>query len=198
MKESYKILGINEDATNAEVDEAYKKLKEKYSRERFYEGEIGNKAAKNLTKLESAYSEIILERNSKKGNEKNTMDYSEIERLIKDGKISEAQNKLDDYSERDAEWHYLQAVIFYRKNWNNESKKQLEIAMNMDPFNSKYSDSYQKLKQKTEFNQQNFYQQQPNQNQTSNRQMGGTNDCMTMCATWCCIDMMFDLCCGCR
>ncbi|MBO5713811.1 MAG: hypothetical protein J6R83_00090, partial [Clostridia bacterium] len=186
-----------EDATSEEIDQAYKKLKEKYSRERFYEGEIGNDAAKNLTKLENAYAEIVLERNSNKGNKEETMNYSEVEGLIKEGRISEAQNKLDEFSERDAEWHYLQAVIFYKKNWNNESKKQLEIAMNMDPFNSKYSDSYQKLKQKTEFNQQNFYQQQPNQNY-NNRQMGCTNDCMTMCATWCCIDMMFQICCGCR
>ena len=197
MKENYKILGLTEDATSEEIDQAYKKLKEKYSRERFYEGEIGNDAAKNLTKLENAYAEIVLERNSNKGNKEETMNYSEVEGLIKEGRISEAQNKLDEFSERDAEWHYLQAVIFYKKNWNNESKKQLEIAMNMDPFNSKYSDSYQKLKQKTEFNQQNFYQQQPNQNY-NNRQMGGTNDCMTMCATWCCIDMMFQICCGCR
>ncbi|MBR1983066.1 MAG: hypothetical protein IKA12_00060, partial [Clostridia bacterium] len=114
MKDSYKVLGLSEDATNTEIDEAYKKLKEKYSRERFYEGEIGNDAARNLTKLENAYAEIILERNSHKGTEKETMDYSEIERLIKEGKISDAQNKLDEYSERDAEWHYLQAVIFYK------------------------------------------------------------------------------------
>lgn len=197
MKDSYKVLGLSEDATNTEIDEAYKKLKEKYSRERFYEGEIGNDAARNLTKLENAYAEIILERNSHKGTEKETMDYSEIERLIKEGKISDAQNKLDEYSERDAEWHYLQAVIFYKKNWNNESKKQLEIAINMDPFNTKYSDSYEKLKQKTEFNQQQFNQQQTTQT-ANNRQMGGTNDCMTMCATWCCMDMLFDLCCGCH
>ena len=197
MKESYKILGLNEDATDVEVDEAYKKLKERYSRERFYEGEIGNDAARNLTKLENAYAEIILSRNTHKGTEKVEMDYSGIEKLIKEGRISEAQNKLDEYSERDAEWHYLQAVVFYKKNWNNESKKQLEIAMNMDPFNSKYSDSYQKLKEKTEFNQQHFNQQQAQQT-SNNRQMGGTNDCMTMCATWCCIDMMFDVCCGCH
>lgn len=199
MKENYKILGVSENASLQEIEEAYKKLKDKYSKERFYEGEIGNDAARNLTKLENAYSEIMSERNAKNSQSSNdSVGLAEIERLIKDGKISEAQNKLDDFSERSAEWHYLQAVVFYKKNWNNESKKQLEIAMNMDPYNSKYSDSYQKLKQKTEYNQQHFNQNTNTQADYNNRQMGGTNDCMSFCATWCCMDMLFNLCCGCR
>lgn len=201
MKDSYKILGVSEDATNQEIDEAYKKLKEKYSRERFYEGDLGNEAARNLTKLENAYAEIVLERNSRKNTENTTVGLDEIEQLIKDGKISEAQKKLDDYSDRNAEWHYLQAVIFYKKNWTNESKKQLEIAMNIDPYNNKYSEAYSKLKQKTDFNERQFNQQGTNSdpNAYQNRQMGGgTNDCMSMCATWCCLDMLFNICCGCR
>ena len=56
MQDFYKILGLNESATDAEIKEKYNKLKERYSRERFYEGEIGNEAARNLTKLETAYA----------------------------------------------------------------------------------------------------------------------------------------------
>jgi len=137
MQEYYKILGLPVDATEEEIENAYHTLKDKYSRERFYEGEIGNEAARNLTKLETAYHEII---SSKKKVENDEMvnDYSEVERLIKNGNINEAQGKLDDFSERNAEWHYLQSVIFYKKNWLNESKKQLEIALNMEPYNNKY------------------------------------------------------------
>ena len=58
MQEYYKILGLTEDATDAEVEAKYKELKEKYSRERFYEGEIGNVAASKLGKVEEAYEEI--------------------------------------------------------------------------------------------------------------------------------------------
>ena len=65
MQENYKILGLNESATDAEIDAKYAELKEKYSRERFYEGEIGNDAARNLTKLETAYAEIKQERGTK-------------------------------------------------------------------------------------------------------------------------------------
>ena len=42
MQEYYKILGVSESATDEEIDAKYSQLKDKYSRERFYEGEIGN------------------------------------------------------------------------------------------------------------------------------------------------------------
>ena len=120
MQEYFKILGLPETATNEEIEAAYNKLKEKYSRERFYEG---------------------------------------------------------------------------------------EIAMNMDPYNTKYSDSYTKLKQKMEFNENQFRSgnagyaagggQQNAQYNGEQRQMGGGcgNDCLSFCATWCCLDMLCSMCC---
>ena len=199
MQEYYKILGLNSDATIEEIEAAYKELKNKYSRERFYEGEVGNLAARNLTKVETAYHELMAEKKKKSDDFSYSNDYSEVEALIKLGNISLAQQKLDDFTERNAEWHYLQSVIFYKKNWINESKKQLEIALSMDPHNQKYSDSFLKLKQKMEYNDRQFnggaYNQDPNQ-QAANRQMGGdTNNCMSFCITGCCMDMLCSICC---
>ena len=199
MQDNYKILGVSNDATDEEIESAYKKLKEKYSRDRFLEGEEGNDAARKLTKLEVAYTEIKEERASFNTEEKgHTRNYNEISDLIKKGRIEDAQKVLDNDANRDAEWHYMQSVIFYKKNWVNESKKQLEIAVSLDPHNSKYSTAYAKLKEKTEFNE-NAFRSNPNQNnyQQNNRQMGGagTNDCCTFCATWCCMDMLCSICC---
>ena len=203
MQEYYKILGITENASDDELEAAYKKLKDKYSKERFYEGEIGNEAAKNLTKVETAYAEIKAERKYRSSaNGEYKEDFSDIEAAIKRGKIAEAQAKLDDVTDRNAEWHYLQSVVFYKKNWINESKKQLEIAMNMEPYNEKYSEAYMKLKQKIDFNEKQFHSGNANYNQnephrTTERQMGGNgmNDCLSFCATWCCIDMLCNVCC---
>jgi len=202
MQEYYKILNITKDATDEEVENAYKTLKERYSKERFYEGEIGNEAAKKLTKIETAYQEIMASRKVIDDNGEKKYDFSEVETLIKKGDISSAQTLLDDIYDRNAEWHYLQSVIFYKKNWINESKKQLEIAVNMEPHNVKYSEDYAKLKQKIEFNERQFRSGNANYNQSSsedysNRQMGGSdmNNCLSFCATWCCVDMLCSLCC---
>lgn len=209
MQEYFKILGVSENASTEEIESAYKTLKEKYSRERFCEGEVGNEAAKNLTKLETAYQEIMdskRARNYTANNESsNFSEFEDIELLIKKGNITAAQQKLDDVNERNAEWHYLQSVVFYKKNWINECKKQLEIALNMEPHNVKYADSYTKLKQKIEYNDKQFtangayghgngeqggYGEEP-------RQMGGSDssNCLTFCATWCCMDLMCSMCC---
>ena len=198
MQENYKILGLTQNATEEEIDAAYNELKNKYSKDRFLEGEAGNEAARNLTKLETAYHDIKM--SFKKNNSKDApeYDFSEIEKLIKNGNISAAQSMLDDVNDRTAEWHYLQSVVFYKKNWINESKKQLEIAMNMEPHNEKYSESYSKLKQKMEYNDKQFNNSnqgaygQPNEQ----RQMGGGADsCLTFCLTWCCMDMLCSCCC---
>ena len=52
--------------------------------------------------------------------------------MIKSGELTEAQQKLDDIPVHDGEWHYLQSIVFYKKNWFLESKKQLEYALKAD------------------------------------------------------------------
>ena len=200
MKEYYKILNVASDATDEEIEQSYRQLKEKYSNDRFLEGEAGNQAAKNLTKLETAYQEIITARKNVINNGENmSYDFSEVEKNIRQNNLNLAQDLLDNFNDRNAEWHYLQSVIFYKKNWINESKKQLEIAMNMEPHNTKYSDSYTKLNQKIEFNNRQFYSGNAQYGagyQDQPRQMGGTdNSCLTFCATWCCMDMLCSCCC---
>ena len=198
QKEIYKILELPTDATNEEIEVAYNNLKDKYQKDRFLEGDAGNEAAKNLTKLENAYSEYkeSLKEDFFTDDEPS---FEDVETLIREGKINEAQAKLDEYSNRSAEWHYIQSVIFYKKNWTNESKKQLEIALEMEPTNQKYSNSYEKLKAKMASNEQNFRSNNAHYgadgNPETNRQMGGTNDCMSMCATWCCMDLLCHACC---
>ena len=135
MKEYYKILGVHENATDEEITASYHQLKEKYGEERWLDGEAGNEAARMLTKVETAYKEIMACRKETKKNTEGQNSYEKISELLKQDRISEAQACLDDFNERGAEWHYLQAVVYYKKNWTNDSKKQLEIAMQMDPNN---------------------------------------------------------------
>ena len=197
MRENYKILGIKETATDEEVRSAYQELKAKYREERFLEGERGNEAARKLTQVETAYQEIMNARNTVTDEESKTYDFSAVEDALRQGNIAQAQQLLDEYNDRNAEWHYLQSVVFYKKNWNNESKKQLEIAMNMDPTNAKYKNSYEKLKKQMEYNQAQFTNGPTYSSEPESRDMGGgcSNECMNYCATWCCMNMLCNSCC---
>lgn len=202
MKEYYELLGLSETATDAEITERYYELKAKYSEDRWLDGEEGNEAARMLTKLEVAYKELLAARKEQSKNTEGQTVYEEISHLLKEDKLSEAQTKLDECNERGAEWHYLQAVVFYKKNWTNDSKKQLEIAMQMDPNNAKYRAAYDKMNAKNDYqNQQAQGQQNPYANEPmSEGQMGGNacSECISCCYTYLCIDCLFSLCCGCR
>lgn len=198
MQKYYKILNVDPNCTDEQLEIAYNTLKNKYKEERFLEGDLGNKAAKNLTELENAYAEIINERKSQKADgEKKVEDFSNVEALIRQGDIAGAQQLLDNVTDRSAEWHYLQSVIFYKKNWSNESKKQLEIAMNMDPKNNKYANAYVKLKEKMAYNDSQFRSSNATNTQNVNEQpqMGGTNECCNFCAQLCCMNLMCNMCC---
>ncbi len=213
LKEYYKALEIDETATDEELTSAYETLREKYREDRWLEGEAGNEAAKMLTKIEVAYREITAARAQSAKTEESENGgkaFEEITALLKEGKISEAQAKLDEFNERSAEWHYLQSVVFYKKSWTNESKKQLEIAMQMDPDQVKYREAYGKLNAKAEYDKktaeagQNPYSSARGnggmEDDPSSRQMGGNacGDCCSCCYTYLCVDCLFSLCCGCR
>lgn len=207
MKEFYQVLGLTENATDGEVTERYYELKAKYSEERWQDGEAGNEAARMLTKVETAYREIMSDRKEKETNTDGKNSFEEIAELLKEDKLAEAQAKLDDFNERNAEWHYLQAVVFYKKNWTNDSKKQLEIAMQMDPNNAKYRNAYGKMNAKNDYQQQSAQSssrqsQNPYENTSpyEEEQMGGNacSNCISCCYTYLCVDCLFSLCCGCH
>ncbi|MGN1235111.1 MAG: hypothetical protein ACI4U2_03940, partial [Christensenellaceae bacterium] len=143
MKEYYELFGLTESATDEELEARYEQLKAKYREESFLEGEAGNDAAKMLHKVNVAYQELMLARKQTGTNTTGDSSFEEIEKLIKDGDFTAAQTKLDAFDERNAEWHYVQSRLFFRKDWLNESKKQLEIALQMDPDNQKYKHSYE-------------------------------------------------------
>jgi hypothetical protein len=59
MKEYYELLGLTESATDEEIENRYKELREKYREARWQDGEAGNEASRMLTKIETAYAEIM-------------------------------------------------------------------------------------------------------------------------------------------
>ncbi|MCH5147437.1 MAG: hypothetical protein J1F61_05500 [Clostridiales bacterium] len=203
-KKNLELLGLSENASAEEIKSAYEALRAKYLEDRFLEGEAGNNAAKMLTKIEVAYNELMTEFNEDAAAEDGGASFARVEELLKAGDLQEAQRIMDSFNERTAYWHYLQSVIFYRKNWINESKKQLEIAIQLEPDNDKYKEAYRKLNDKINFNanqNQNGYDSQY-RGQTMDSdprqdQMGGgfCENCINCCYTYMCVSCLCNGCC---
>ena len=154
-----------------------------------------------IEKIDVAYEEIMKERREQKRNTEGKDAFEEVAELIRKGDISGAQKLLDSFNERNAEWHYLQSVVFYKKNWMNESKKQIEIAMQLDGNNPKYKDAYEKLKARADYRQQTGGAPNTNPNPSSaDEQMGGNwcANCASFCYTFLCVNCLFNLCCNCH
>ena len=60
-RRNLEILGLTEGATAEQIEQAYADLRAKYLEERFAEGEVGNNAARMLTKIETAKNELLSE-----------------------------------------------------------------------------------------------------------------------------------------
>lgn len=194
----YKILGVTPDVSDEELKARYDELVKQYQKDRFLEGEAGNYAAKRLTEVESAYAEIVSLRNQSQSSDNRGELLSEIEKDIRDGKLQEAQSKLDTFDERSAEWHYLQAVVYYKKNWMNESKKQLEIAIRLNPSENKYSDALKKLNDKiTAAPSADTYKSGNAQSYEEPQQMGG-DSCLEFCCQVLACNMCLNCCCNMR
>lgn len=196
-KNPYEVLGISENATRQEIYDAYHDLKLKYSSDRFLEGVAGAEAARNLSELEQAYNDCLEELEKKVVIEETGSVYGKITELIKAKDLNEAQKMLDNIESRDAEWHYYQSVIYYKRDWVNESKKQLDIACALEPTNKKYSDARERMNATKGDKTQNGV---PNMDETRGgytQPQSAPNNTAGACCDGCCALMCCDSCCEC-
>lgn len=143
------ILGVDRYASQSEILEAYKEKRAYYQEHVFDEGESGAEAARMLAVLDSAYQQAMeMSHDSATVSGEGESSFEGVKQAIRDKNPERAQQELDRISYRGAEWHYFQSIVFYEKNWLNDSKKQLEIALQMDPSNDKYIRALDNLKKK--------------------------------------------------
>ncbi|MCR4874116.1 MAG: hypothetical protein K5923_00055 [Clostridia bacterium] len=205
QKNPYLILGLKPGASREEVDNAYIEMKNKYRELRYEDGEIGTNASKMLDKIEIAYEDCLMDIANRESEATYGSSYGEIESLIKEKKLDEAQDLLDRCETRDAEWHYQQANIYFKKQWHSEARTQLEIACDLDSTNQKYKDTLERLKKVMNQNAAGA-STNPNEEQRANRagytnpnvasqqdQMDSSAACCNALSCACCADT----CCEC-
>jgi len=218
-KNAYEILGVTENSSQAQIDEAYQSLRTKYRNDMYQEGALGKEAAKKLTEVEQAYRDICSGRASydaqrgpaastddapQQGPQKHSVAFAEVEEAIKAKDFRKAQEALDQVSVRDAEWHYFQAIIYYNKGWMTEAKNQMEMACNMAPDNAHYKDVLGKLNAAIDNvgkKQDAAPQYGPTQNTGYQRSYSeqdarqGEDACCRWCQTMICLNCLCDCCC---
>ncbi|MDD4291222.1 MAG: hypothetical protein PHX51_03150 [Clostridia bacterium] len=194
----YDILGVMPNASPQEIDEAYRIKKEQYSNDSFSVGIKGEQAIKKLEELEKAYANV--KRHPYSFNGKTS--YDEIRDLLTENRINEAQKILDDIDDRNAEWHYLQSVLYYKKSWYVEARKQLEFALKLDPDNAKYKQQLNDLnkiisKKEVKADQYSYSDSGKQNSRDSYTQEGGGLNNGT-CTGSCCGDAcLANCCCNC-
>lgn len=204
---AFEILGLPSTATRDEVKDKYNELRKQYLEDRFKPGDEGERAAEKLQELDVAYRDAMdaiderEQRANRAANADNatsdngaTDDYESIRQQIKDNKLDEAQDALDQIIDRTAEWHYLQSILFYKRNWFLESKKQLEMACQMEPNNKRYKQSLDKL---TKILASNTIS--PDQMRTSSSSTEGSRyyDNGTCTGSACADCLLCNMCCNC-
>ncbi len=195
MRNPYEVLGMTEGSSYEELKAKYEELKAEYGEERFLPGDEGAAGAKKLNELEDAWRIIEDARREKEDEQKYGVGYSAVEQLVKQGKYDEAQARLDAINEHDGEWHYYQALVFYKREWLNDCYAHLKEAVRLSPQNTKYKESLAKMSQV-------LGNAQTPPSQLGDGQAGANaarGNCLSDCCTaLCCMDCMsmFCRCCG--
>lgn len=197
MKDPYAVLGLTQNTAPDLLKKKYEELRAVYGEQRFLAGEAGNEGARKLQELEEAWR-VISEHieNAKKTATGNV--YEQIDALIRGGNYNEAQALLDSVTDRRGEWHYLQAIVFYKREWLNEAKTQLEMAIAEEPENAQYRSSLDKLNMTIAGPQAQKAQTQPlgapvMPDEAQMPQADGIGNCLSSC---CCAYCLTDCLCS--
>lgn len=190
----YQILNMPEDSDFDALKARYEQLKDEYGEKRFLPGDEGAQAASMLTELEFAWRIILEKKKQKDDEQKYGVGYGYVEQMVKEKKYDEAQERLDAIKDRDGEWHYYQALVYYKREWMNDCLTHLQEAVRLSPDNEKYKDSLAKMQQVLGSDKV------PPQDLKGEQGMQGsyaTGSCLnTCCTTLCCMECM-NLCCRC-
>lgn len=125
--------------------------------------------------------------------------FCSVRKLMEKGALNEAQQELESFENRGAEWYFIQACLFRKKNWFTECRKSLEHAICMEPENNTYREELKKLDEMAEQGQFASEGKGKKKQMGANEMTAFVKDCGTECASQGiagCIWLPFELLCG--
>jgi molecular chaperone DnaJ len=184
----YEVLGIKENASEAEIKKAYRDLVKKYHPDQYMNNPLSKLAEEKLREVNEAYDSIMEGRNGKSnssfyGSSRGSSGYASVRMNINNGNISAAEQELSRMSDKNSEWYYLMGLVFLRKGWYGEARNHVQRAVQMDPANVEYRSTLMRLNNTAGGFRQNAYNRGYNQ---------GPDMCQICGTLWCA-----DTCCEC-
>lgn len=195
----YEVLGVPENATDAEIKKAYRNLVKKYHPDHYKESGMEGACEKKIREINVAYDTIQKMRAngetyaqySARTGENNYSGaqfdpYKDVVQDIRSGNLDRAQARLLQMPEnvRDGAWYYLMGEIAQRRGWFDSAQQYFTIAVQKEPGNMIYQNALQDL-----YNRTRYYRQSGNQR---GYDAGGSDICDFCQALWCA-----DCCCEC-
>jgi len=107
-----------------------------------------------------------------------------IRAAINSGDLQYAQQLLNNFPARNAEWNFLMGSLSYRKGWLDDAFSYFQTAVNMDPGNSEYRQALAFMSQGG-----HAYRSHGNNQQSTQSQNCGGCDACDCCSALCCINM---------
>ena len=161
MKDPYEILGIQRDATDDEIKDAYRALVRKYHPDNYTDDNpLKELATEKMQAINEAYDAVMRERaTSSKGGAYDARNayngggssssvppvYLEIRDLLNRRRVGEAEKRLEEIPEdqRIGEWHYLMSIVLFKRGRVNDAMRELELACEAEPNNFEYQQAKQ-------------------------------------------------------
>ncbi|MDD6770970.1 MAG: DnaJ domain-containing protein [Inconstantimicrobium porci] len=184
MRNPYEVLGVNENASEAEIKKAYRELAKKYHPDQYGTNPLKELAEEKMREINEAYDSLMKNPqgsnntySSQQNNYSNSAyDYRQIRVLINQRRISEAEAKLTQIQTRDAEWNYLYGLVLFQKGWYDSAVNYISTACSLDPNNFEYRQTLNSIRGRN-----NSYERQYRQNNNS-------DDFCNLCLNLWCLD----------
>ena len=149
MNDPYSVLGVSQNASDSEIKKAYRELARKYHPDNYHDNPLADLAQEKMKEVNEAYNSIMNNREGGVNSGRSGSGYThasggstegaKVRAAINAGNIRYAEELLNAFPARNAEWHFLMGSVYYRKGWLEDARRYYQTAVNMEPGNTEYN-----------------------------------------------------------